>query len=384
MNNNEKYFIALINSHLNNTAPPEPVDVDFNEIYRLANINNIIGIVSSEVSGIKDISSIDNGLLSKFRQQIGFTVINSAEKEASVSEITQILKENEIEYLFIKGEIIKRYYPTPALRVSADTDIIVRDNDLGKIKDILIGKNYKIFDEKDVGFSAWINKKNVEFHSEKDYDNKYFESIFDLCTNDGLEYKIDDYNHLLYVLCHIIKHFKYCGAGIKMFMDVDVLIRHIDNFDYDKFIKMCIDCGIESFSKITLSICNLLFNTPVKAEIDFEENIELKEMFEDEIINAGTFGFEKRDLGSFYAISSSKDGEASKSRAMRQFLFPKKEQLQKRYSYLEDKPYLLPIAWGNRAFNGVFKRGKHSVDTINMITNSNDDTYAKLLNELDI
>lgn len=48
------------------------------------------------------------------------------------------------------------------------------------------------------------------------------------------EFLIKKEYHLIYVLCHIIKHFNSCGAGIKMFMDIDAIIRKIKNFHNEK------------------------------------------------------------------------------------------------------------------------------------------------------
>ena len=168
-------------------------------------------------------------------------------------------------------------------------------------------------------------------------------------------------------------------------MDIDAVIRHIGNFDYSRFMDMSRKLNIEVFCKSALSLCNYLFDTPVKAEIDFDKDIKLKQLFESEIINGGSFGFSKRDLGSYYAITSAKDGKASRIKAFSAMLFPNSAYLKKQFAYAKNHPVLLPAAWFNRIFLAVFKNGSHSVKTISSIAeNTNNDSYIELLNELKI
>lgn len=385
MNNNEKYFISLIYSYLNSAPPALPENIQWREIYRLAEINNISGIIANEVLKLDKEYQPDSKLLSEFKQQIGYTVIDFEEKKKAVDAVKVFFNSLKIDHIFIKGEIIKNYYPIKELRTSADTDIIIRDKDLKNLQDVLNGHGFGIYDVKTTGFSVKVYNQSIEFHGNLDYDNEYFKDIFDYCQRNGNEYFIDDYNHLLYVMCHIIKHFKFCGAGIKMFMDIDAVIRHIGDFDYERFMDMCKGVGIEVFCKSALSLCNYLFGTPVKAEIDFEKETKLRQLFESEIINCGSFGYSKRDLGSYYTISSAKDGKASKLKAFGALLFPDSAYLKKQFEYAKNHPVLLPAAWINRIFLAVFKNGSHSVKTISSIAeNTNSNSYIELLNELKI
>lgn len=385
MNNNEKYFVSLIYSYLNSVPPVLPENIQWKQIYKLAEINNISGIIANEILKLDKKHQPESSILSEFRQQIGYTVIDFEEKEKAVEAAKVFLNNLKIDHIFIKGEIIKNYYPIKELRTSADTDIIIRDKDLKDLHDVLNSHGFGIYDVKTTGFSVKAYNQSIEFHGTLDYDNAYFKDIFDYCQKSENEYFIDDYNHLLYVMCHIIKHFKFCGAGIKMFMDIDAVIRHIGDFDYEKFMNMSKKLNIEVFCKSALSLCNYLFDTPVKAEIDFEKDIKLRQLFESEIINGGSFGFSKRDLGSYYAVTSAKNGKASRLKAFSALLFPDSAYLKKQFEYAKKHPALLPAAWLNRIFLAVFKNGSHSLKTISSIAeNTNNNNYIEFLNELKI
>ncbi|MCM1286613.1 MAG: nucleotidyltransferase family protein [Acetobacter sp.] len=389
MNNTEKFFINLLSSHLNNTMPLMQGEIDFGKLYQLAGINDVMAITANELLKVKNSNKISAEILSKFRQQIGYTLIEFDKKEAVGNKIIEIFNQNNIDYLIVKGFVLKEYYHVKEYRTSGDIDFIVRKNDLNKCKKLIFGNGFKPEDnESSDYFGSFVyDKQHIEIHTDTDYDHPYFDNIFDLCTNDGNRYYLNDYEHLLYVLCHIAKHFNMYGAGIRMFMDIDVLIRHIKDFDYDGFIEKCKAIELDTFAKACFSLCRYWFNTPVLAEFDFEKQNNIRNLFEEEIIRGGSFGFEKRGLGSYYlnlANSGGQNKTALKIKALFKLLFPNTRYLKGNFSYAYKHPILIPFAWLHRLFLAVFKRKKHSLNTISEITKNNDDQYQKLLKELHI
>lgn len=390
MNSNEKYFISLISSYLNHTSPAAPNNIDWKEIYRLSNIHNVCAMITNQIMMLERENQPEKYLLSKFRQKLGYTLIDSDHKTKAINYIRNMLNDSDIDFLFIKGAILRCYYPVMEFRTSGDIDIIIRYSDIDKLRQIITDVNININDNSDNGFAFDYNDQHIEIHSTEDYDHPYFKKIFNMCKNKDCEYFIDDEQHLLYVLCHIIKHFNLYGAGIKMFMDIDVLIRHMADFDYDEFMIKCAELNIKTFAKASFSLCNYWFNTPIKCEIDFNENEEFRKLFESEIISSGSFGFHKRNLGDYYINKGmGKEGKnnfTAKLRAFSALLFPSKRYLENRFPYAKKYPFLLPAAWLNRLFVAVFKHNTHSKNTIRSIMNTDNESeqYKKLLNELNI
>lgn len=386
MNTDEKYFVSLISSYLNNKEPASPKsEINWMKIYELSAAHNVAAIIGNQVLMIKTNAPCSD-ILSKFKQQIGYTVIDAAEKEDAINEIRKIFNQKGIDFMFVKGAILRDYYPVKEFRTGSDIDVIVRKEDFLKCKSFLDLEEYKQKDEGTKVFSINVKNQHVEIHSTLDCDNEYFINIFDMAVKRNHEYLIDDDYHLLYILCHIIKHFNSCGAGIKMFMDIDAIIRHAYNFDYSKFIELCKHINIETFAKASFALCNFWFSTPVKTEIDFSTNSELRDLFEKEVIKSGNFGH----LANFYINkgfnSSSKNGIATKIKSLFALFFPSISIMRDRYVYLRRMPFLLPVAWMNRVIIGIFKRPSQSKKTINSIVNSGKESedYKRLLNELDI
>lgn len=390
MNNNEKYFVSLISSHLNNMPPEVPCDIDWEEVYRLSNIHNVCAVVTNQIMLIPKDKQPKNDIISNFRQQLGYTLIDYDDKNDALDFLREKLTYEKLDFLLVKGAVLRNYYPVKEYRTSGDIDVVINYADIGRCREIFSAENIKITDTRNNYFAFKYKSQNIEIHTNLDMDHPYFEHIFDMCEKEGCEYKISDEVHLLYVLCHIVKHFNLFGAGIKMFMDIDVLIRHMKDFNYDEFLIKCRELNIENFTKSCFSLCNYWFNTPVKAEIDFSSDTDFRKLFEDEIINSGSFGFNKRDLGNYYLNKgigkSGKNNIFSKIKAFLAMLFPSKSYIKNEFKYLEKYPFLLPFAWCHRLFLAVFVRTKHSKDTIKSIINSSNESeqYKKLLNELDI
>ncbi|MDE5985570.1 MAG: nucleotidyltransferase family protein [Eubacterium sp.] len=391
MNNNERYFVTLMSSHLNNIPPAPSSDIDWEEIFNLSSIHNVCAITANQILLLDKEFQPEAQILSKFRQQLGYTLIDSDEKEKALSYLKNLLSENEIEFILVKGAILKKLYPIKEFRTSSDIDVIVKNNDLEKLRNILNENTDCIITndtEKEVSFS--YIEQSIEVHSTLDTDNTYFEKIFDMSEKHGYEYKISNEDHLLYVLCHIIKHFSAFGAGIKMFMDIDVIIRNMEDIDYNKFIKKCRQINIETFAKASLALCHSWFDTPVATEIDLNSDFKLKELFENEIISSGNFGYSKRNAGDYYINNvineKGKNNLSVKLRALVTLFFPSIDYLKNHYRYSAKCPLLLPIAWLSRLLSAVFKRNKQSKNTIRTILNSGAESeqYKQLLNELKV
>lgn len=390
MNLNKTAFVNILSAFLNNEQAKYCPEADYAEIIHLAGIHNVTGIAVRQIMNFSPEEQDKITNLSILKQQLGHTVINYEQKISIKKRLVRDLEDAGIDYIFVKGASIRELYPIPALRTSGDTDLFFREDDYEKIKQLYSDKGFSFDTVNKNVITFMMDSDEIELHCESDFDNPYFKEIFKTAHHTGKhEYVLSLEDQLLYVLCHIAKHFKHCGAGIRMFMDADVLLRHIENFDINKFLLKCSRADIDIFAKAALALCREWFNTPVDINFDLNKN-GLREMFENTVIDGGSFGFEKRNLGDFYvnkAMSQSgKNGFISKISAIMLLIFPSAEHLKNTYIYCAKRPYLLPLAWFNRLFDGIFKRGKHSQNTLKQIieTDKYTEDYWKLLQELDI
>ena len=79
-------------------------------------------------------------------------------------------------------------------------------------------------------------------------------------------------------------------------------------------------------------------------------------------MQAGTFGKDGRDAG----VSALKESNSSKYMQIVRYIFPKAETISSRYTYLQKRPYLLPVAWIHRVVITASSTGHHISRAISM------------------
>lgn len=389
MTKEKEYFIHLLSCFLNGSAP-NCAEVDWKEIYRLCDMHDVQGIIAQMIKQLPSEFQPEKSIKSYFNQQLGFTVMDYEFKEQAKAELVKLLNDLGVDHLLVKGAVIRSLYPIPELRTSGDIDVIVRsdeyENAVEKLKEIIPNTRYTA----DV-FYFKINDVKIEMHKYSDVETNYFDDIFSLAKNtESHTFELDEYNHLLYVLCHLCHHLRYRGAGIRMLMDIDVMIRSINDFNQEYFEYLCKKAGFEKSWGILSSLSRLWFNTPINASYDLT-NDDILSSFEGVMLDGGVFGFEASTLGDYYVAKNTKSNEKIgfkvKLKALFALFFPSVKALNNSYPYVSKCKLLIPFAYLHRMFDGLFKRNAHSRDTIKGIVNSNNgysQTKAELMNELNL
>lgn len=391
MNPTKEYFIHLLSSFLNGEKPDSPKDIDWKELYKLANIHSLTAIVTNQIMLLSDEDKPDINTLKVFKQQLGYVLISYNEKVNLISDIRNVFNNNQIPFIFVKGTHLRNLYPVKELRTSGDIDVYVNDCDFPKCRQLLIDLDYMLEIDNANICEYKIGKESIELHAVSDYDHKYFSNIFEHSEKvSDYEYELNLEEHLLFVLMHIAKHMSSYGAGVRMFMDVDVIIRHIDHFDYHSFIKKCAENNLAVFAKTVFSLCSFWFNTPVPYEHDFSIDNSFNTNFVSSVIDGGSFGYEQRHTGDYYINKAISDGSKvnllTKIKAILKMFFPSPDRLKNEFSYCKKCPVLLPAAWLHKILIGIFVRGRHSVKTIEQITkaDSSAQDYADIIKELEL
>ncbi|MGN0527584.1 MAG: nucleotidyltransferase family protein, partial [Eubacterium sp.] len=289
-----------------------------------------------------------------------------------------------------KGAVVNKYYPVKEFRTSGDIDVIIRNDNYQQVIDDFKSRKVKFADISDNTASVVTGGVNVEIHRGADADTPYFDNVFDMCSvKDKNTYILDDYEHLLYTICHLAKHLAYRGAGIRMLMDIDVMIRHIDNFNEDKLYNMSEKAGRLKTVQTLLSLCNLWFDTPVNDCVDIKNDISLQDAFETVLIDGGCFGYENNSVPANYIGEFDKNGNlpfSKKVNAIVKMAFPGAEYLRLAYPYAKKSKLLIPAAQINRLYDGLTKKSRQAKKSAKQVMagSSVSKIQIDLLRELDI
>ncbi len=383
MTDDKSQFLYLLNCFLNGKTPKNK-NYDWQGIYKLSSIHNMTAIITQTAKLLQKEYQPSGEIRSAFNQQLGLTLLDYDKKRSALDKIKNVLNDNDVDYIIVKGAVLSNFYPIPQLRTSGDIDIILRSNSFDDDIAILINKGVRLVHDDYYTKTFEIDGRDIEMHRDADVNNEYFDDIFLYCTVNGCEYSLDDYNHLLYILCHLCKHLAYTGAGVRMLADIDAFIRNIDSFNEAKFLVLCKNAGIEYTAKIILALCNLWFDTPIASKIQLDENTLF--MFERVMLDGGVFGLEQSNLGGYLVAKNSNGrvGAFGKLKALFKWIFPPAEYVRAYYDYSRKRSLFIPLAYLNRIFDAVFKRRKHTAKTTAQIFQSNElpKIQAELLNTI--
>lgn len=368
---NKKYFLYLISCFLNSKVPSGSPD-DWNKILYMANSHQMVGVISQCVTTMPKNEQPKEKLRLKFLQYLGRVIQYNEVKSNIEKQIISLLTENQIDYLVVKGSVISNLYPVKYVRISSDIDIIVKKEEFDRTVKIIKSKNYEIVADTTNTFEFKVNGYAIEIHYDADSYGKYFGDIFSQCTVEGYKYTLSQYDNLMYVVLHLVKHLASRGAGIKMLMDIDAVIRSIDDFDIDFFLSKCKEAEIEKCAMILLSLCKTWFDTPIDLDVVLTQ--ETINTMEKVFLDGGTYGYDLFSLGGHY-ISKTGDENVtlkSKIKALNFLLFPPKDVIIGRFPFVKKHKILLPVGYAKRFFGAIFMRRKHSADTLSQIVSAKD------------
>ena len=392
MTKEQEFFIELLSSHINGYIPKPQENIDWKEIFELSNKHNVTAIVATQIKLLPESSRVQGKGKSYFNQFLGKTLQSYDEKIEAYNYFVKTLSENGIKHLIVKGAVLRDIYPVKELRTSGDTDVVIQKQDYEKCKEILIANGFTLSqdtgEELDMYYKGQYFEINNTFEYINDETKRFFENPFDerLSYCEGYTYYLYPIYHLVYVLYHILKHIKNGGAGVRMLLDICVLFNNY-SIDVNEFLKIMTSLNLEKSSKTIISICKKLFKLDV--ELEYAVNEDIEEKLIDTIISGGVFGFSNGNLG-VVRLASTMSDKATVFSSIKAFLgmfIISKDYLMKFYPYARRHRILLPVAYFNRLFNAVFKRGKRNIGNIQSIFSKNNDNAVRLgeiLNELEI
>lgn len=354
----EKAIISLIKSALYGEKTVLPEDFDWERAKSIINSQEIYGLICFGLynSGIEKPNWLELAFYSRYK--IMTTLWYYGE------EITENFKKNGIEFLPLKGVVLKDLYPDPYMRHMSDIDILIRERDYAeKVKPLMLNLGYTEGSESDHEYHWTKNKFMIELH--KRIIPSYNEDFYKV-TGDGWDW-VQNHGYA-YIFTHFAKHYRDRGIGIGHFIDLEILSSQatddgLKELRLDKFhdnVKRTLDCWFrgKEFDEVTEHITEVIFKS-------------------------GEYGREETGLKAcnLKKINAAK-GNAKKAR-FKDFMskvFPPYSAMAARFKVLKPLPFLLPVTWGWRIIVSPF-RGNIRKNYISnkMITDDVSD-YKKELN----
>lgn len=227
------------------------------------------------------------------------SIAQSIQQEMGLEEIRDTFRCREVPILFFKGAQVRAFYPVPELRTMGDMDALIVESDREKAHQFMLELGY-ICEQSES--DVWVYRKGmiiIEMHTKVagngisnqfDYAGFFADAMEHAVEENGSLYFEPEY-HFCFLIYHIAKHLSSTGAGIRMFLDIAIFLRHYGKeFDWDKANRYLKEASLEGTASAVYALCDRWFGTRLSGERRISD--ELLNELEDYIIHGGTFGFE--------------------------------------------------------------------------------------------
>lgn len=376
MDKNGECFLQLIAAFLKGTEPASPHNVDWNRVYELSKIHYISGAVYVSVKKLPAAQKPPKEVLNRFSSAFFNTLLRSEKQDALIGKIAAKFAEMEIPHIFIKGAVLRKYYPVTQMRTFGDVDMIIHGNDrlrtdtaLRKIGCVLKAKG-------DVGQYMWENLL-IEVHDKIDEKQvragngcaDYFDHIWEhaLATDNDFAFELDKNYQLVYLIFHTAKHLYQSGCGVRMLTDIAVILDHDGSeLNFGAVLSELKKIRLDRFALNLFALCKIAFSLPdtfpcaPMTPADYADAMKY-------ILDAGTFGVYRRSPAVNLIRREYENTDSEKKArfmALWHKLFLNRDELRLSHPRLAKCGLLLPLAWAARGCSCLLFKGKRTASIL--------------------
>lgn len=248
----------------------------------------------------------DNKLFEEWRRmsmeyQIRVLYIMSAQQK-----LVELLEQNGIDFVIIKGAAAAVYYPDPLLRMMGDVDLLVKRNDFERTAKLLEQNGFE--HDGDLGSNEQHHEGYVkykvmfELHRRLpivDESNDKLLSIFekgiDERVNGSIEFMefpmLPEKLNGVVLLFHINQHLRV-GLGLRQILDWMMFVdKNIDDEAWQRdYMPLTQSVGLDKFAKIVTRMCQMHLGLNKQLTWCADADPEVCDSFLNYIFDKGNFG----------------------------------------------------------------------------------------------
>ncbi len=310
---------------------------------------------------------------SALKRRVMIMITHAARQDAETARVFELLKNADIDFLPLKGAILRNMYPEDGMRFMSDIDVLIRGEQYPQIEELMRKSGYDFVCESDHEY-VWDRKNvlHIEFHKRliPSYNKDYFAYYGDgwrLAENmDGSEYKMSDEDCFIYIFTHLAKHYRDSGIGLKHFVDVWVYLNKKPQLNRE-YIEA-------ELKKLMLYDFYVNVIKTLKAWFGGSPADNAVNMITNWTFSGGTYGSYEKNVISKAVKQAQNDRNQSRSKRILKELFMPYTSMCERYPFLKKAPVLLPFMWCVRIIDALFfRRGniEKKNNEINMMNDGN-------------
>ena len=377
-----RYLASLMGHSIKGTTPVKPFEgINWERIFTLAQFHNVSALIFPCLRSL----DVPKDVYDKFIYVNHRLLAREARQELEAQYIFSALQSKGIEFIKLKGIVIKNMYPMPHMRTQSDVDICMTKENREKTRSVMESMGYKL--DSTIDYHDEYSKDDFfiyEIHSDIMSKRSYlyplfvnpFEKVVPDKSNPEQLVLSNEYFYLNLVI-HLYKHFVSEGCGLRLFSDLYIFRRTCEHLDTAFITNTLNEYGLLEFHNTILKLNGCFFEGN-----DYDEDLE---KIADFIFRSGEYG--NSELKKLSWLSSSKSAKLTFSDKFCYFMrnwFPGVKTMKRRHPILKKAPYLLPVFWIRRVLYTLFFKRSALKEQRNEIRrlNSNKLKEAKYIRNL--
>lgn len=359
----ENSLVLLGNSINRNSCRTLTEPVEWGAVLSYARFHKVLPLVIE--SACKFDGCVAFAQYNEYLSQATLATVEQAQKTALFMQIYQKFTSEGIHPLLLKGLVCRLNYDELCdHRSSGDEDLLIDFEDYKTADRILKGLGYKPdFDNitasqaetvREILYTLPNSPLRIELHFNAiGYENDWLSPMNSLFRCDGTNYReiksggvtirtLNHTEHFLFLICHALKHFTFCGLGIRQITDILMYAKKFGNELDKEFITQ----KLGEFD--ALGICSDFFhlgNKYLGFDFDLKTEPVCLDMLIEDLMESGIYGNEtsarKASAHILGAAMSKKNSRSGKLRILFDTVISDRKRLVNMCPELEDKSYLI-------------------------------------------
>ncbi len=293
-----------------------------------------------------------------FENSFPLVILDEQQRQA-LDALCLAFENGGIEYMPLKGSVLKSLYPRSEMRVMGDIDILIKAEQYESIKKVMpeldfvekVESNHEFIWVKD-NLCIELHKRLIPSYNKDFY--AYFGDGWQLAERcSGFKYSMKDEAFFIHLITHFAKHYRDGGIGIKHMVDLWVYKNAKPNLDWEYVRSELKKLRLHEFFENVEKTLDVWFG-------DADETFETK-LISDTVFGSGAYGTaEDAATSKIIRETQGRRSFASVKLANRiKTVFLPYRQMREKYNFLEKVPFLLPAMWIVRLFHAIiFKQSR--------------------------
>lgn len=353
----QRGLIVLIRSALSGQAEILPQDFDLMRAIPLIRRHHlsVIAYCGAVTCGISPNAPAAQLLLSDVGGH--FSISEGQKKE--LEKLTNTFEQEGIDYVLLKGAVMKSLYPRKEMRAMSDADVLIRTTQKEQLSKAMEALGYRKGVESDHELHWEKPELHVELHKRlmPSYDilyHKYFSAGWNMAKPVAQTkhcYQMSPNDFFLYLFTHFAKHYRDGGIGLLQFCDLHIY-REKNALDEVYILKELKKLHLDVFYQNVMETLDTVFNG--KQETDITSFIL------ETLCSSGAYGTKDKQNLSWATRRRKMTDNAKKvkCRIILELIFLPYWRMCIKYPILNKLPFLLPVMWVARWIGALLFRTK--------------------------